>query len=204
MVIQIRRFTVLDGMIVVGAVGLALAPLKWLGLRSNSWVFFREMAAGFAWDWGWFDDFIPEMLLLATPPAVAATLAVLAMRLRQPRPLWRKLTRQPGLAACLVLVPTWALAAAFTVVNVLSIDRMTPPFKDGSTYAQQAGVWGEGFATWGGLLGGFAVLIAWATLAISGRWRAEPSWLDRLGRLVGLAWIALALMVCYALRTTNG
>lgn len=126
------------------------------------------------------------------------------MRLRKPRPRWRKLIRQPGLVACLMLLPSWAAALAFTVINVLSIDQTMPEFKNGTTYAQQGGVWVQGFAEWSSLLGGFAVLIAWGTLALAGRWRAEPTWLDRLGRLVGLAWIAMALAACYAMRTLNG
>jgi hypothetical protein len=41
---------------------------------------------------------------------------------------------------------------------------------------------------------GFAVAGAWLALALGGRWRPEPSWIDRLGRAVGWLWIA-ALMV---------
>jgi hypothetical protein len=30
------------------------------------------------------------------------------------------------------------------------------------------------------------VIVAWATLGLTGRWRPEPSWLDRAGRAIGL------------------
>ncbi len=31
---------------------------------------------------------------------------------------------------------------------------------------------------------------AWVCLWLSGRWAAEPSWIDRAGRVLGLFWIA--------------
>jgi hypothetical protein len=34
------------------------------------------------------------------------------------------------------------------------------------------------------------VLIAWVVLAISRQWQAERSWIDRIGRLIGVLWLA--------------
>jgi hypothetical protein len=51
----------------------------------------------------------------------------------------------------------------------------------------------------GWTLGGFAVAICWATLALGGRWRAEPSWIDRLGRIVGVAWMVMGVAAAYGL-----
>ncbi len=198
-----RRFTLLDGMIVVAAVAASLACLRWVDSKGNPWSLFREVAWDFAGDWAMIEQFASGLLTFAAPPAVAATLALLAMRLRQPRPRWRRLARQPGLAACLALVLGWSAGAAFTVVNVLAIDRATPEFKDGTTYAQQAWVWALAFAEWGSILGGFAVLVAWSSLALAGRWRAEPTWLDRLGRLAGLGWVAMACVAAYLARATS-
>ena len=39
-----------------------------------------------------------------------------------------------------------------------------------------------------------AIPLAWAALAMSGRWRPEPGWIDRLGRLLGICWIATGLL----------
>lgn len=39
-----------------------------------------------------------------------------------------------------------------------------------------------------------SVLAFWLVLALGGRWRAEPHWRDRLGRVIGLAWIAYWLL----------
>jgi hypothetical protein len=38
---------------------------------------------------------------------------------------------------------------------------------------------------------GCAVAAGWLILALSRRWRAEPSWLDRLRRGLGVYWIGM-------------
>ena len=40
---------------------------------------------------------------------------------------------------------------------------------------------------------GLAVLASWVTLVAGRRWRPEPSWVDRLGRALGLLWVLLGL-----------
>ena len=36
---------------------------------------------------------------------------------------------------------------------------------------------------------GWAVAVSWLTLALTGRWHPEPSWVDRWGRVLGWTWI---------------
>jgi hypothetical protein len=36
-----------------------------------------------------------------------------------------------------------------------------------------------------------AIAVAWITLAVVGRWRPEPAWDDRLGRLLAVCWLIL-------------
>jgi hypothetical protein len=38
-----------------------------------------------------------------------------------------------------------------------------------------------------------AVMATWLTLRVMGRWKSEPTWDDRLGRFVGVSWVALYL-----------
>ena len=42
-----------------------------------------------------------------------------------------------------------------------------------------------------------AVLTSWTLMAAFGRWRPEPSWIDRVGRAVGFSWVAIALMIWF-------
>ena len=37
---------------------------------------------------------------------------------------------------------------------------------------------------------GFAVACVWIVLWLSGVWRAEPSWIDRTGRVLGIYWVS--------------
>ncbi len=38
---------------------------------------------------------------------------------------------------------------------------------------------------------GFGVVAVWGTMALARRWRPEPGWIDRAGRVIGWLWIAL-------------
>jgi hypothetical protein len=41
---------------------------------------------------------------------------------------------------------------------------------------------------------GYAVALAWITLALTGRFEADRGWQDRLGRLLGSCWIGLGFL----------
>lgn len=98
------------------------------------------------------------------PYLVCLSPALLWLRLRKPRPDWRALMRQPGTVAC--------LGGVLTLVLVMSL-----------------------FVLVGSLVVlSFAIVpVAWSVLAASHRWRSEPSWVDRSGRMVGVGWTASAL-----------
>ena len=40
---------------------------------------------------------------------------------------------------------------------------------------------------------GLTVLGAWMALIVGGRWRSDPSWVDRLGRFLGVFWVLMAV-----------
>jgi hypothetical protein len=47
---------------------------------------------------------------------------------------------------------------------------------------------------------GTAVASSWITLLIGGRWRADPRWIDRLGRFLGASWMmSVFLSMCECL-----
>ena len=55
---------------------------------------------------------------------------------------------------------------------------------------------------------GWAVFVTWMTLLIGRRWRAERSWIDRLGRATGVFWIlagssVVVLFLLYPLTMTS-
>jgi hypothetical protein len=129
------------------------------------------------------------LLMVAVPLAILGTLAGLALGLWPPRPRWRRRLARPGVVACLASAASWPIAGAF-MAGYHHVLRETP--------------WG-GWRAWDfdayalATFGGFAVAAAWATLALNRRWRGEPNWPDRVGRLVGSAWVVMFVLACYFL-----
>ena len=114
-----------------------------------------------------------------SPSCECLTLACLAVRLRRPRPDRRRLWRQPGAIACVsaaVAVAIFYLAAAVSAL----IDRRVGILD----YSESSSA-----------LAGSAIIGSWLTLGLSGTWRAEPGWIDRLGRGLGIVWVVLMLFL---------
>jgi hypothetical protein len=162
-----RRFTLLDAMTLVAAAAVGMA---------GSRVMHATLSAH-AWD---HDD-----IYRVFPYLASATFGLLALSLRQPRPGLRLMMTRPGAIACttasLALVAT-AVTSALQYLTVWGWTPNNPPLPPLATWAsnsREAPL--------------FAVASAWATLALTGRWRGRPSWIDRLGMLVGLGWFAIYL-----------
>ncbi len=125
----------------------------------------------------------------------AAAVALLAIRLRGPRPPRPRLTRQPGPAACAAVTLMIALHSVFHLARVM-VTGVDNPFRSGFSYETLL-VLLDG-VRWSFLYNGPAVAAAWLTLAIGGRWRPAPDWVDRSGRTAGLFWLLmLALNAWY-------
>jgi hypothetical protein len=114
-----------------------------------------------------------------TPYLAALTAAVLVVRLRQPRPSLRRIGRQPGMVASTTATAAMAIGGVWIGSLLAAGSRFIRVETIFVGYAQEVS---------------FAVLGAWVALAISGRWRAEARWIDRLGRLVGLTWIGVTVV----------
>ena len=95
------------------------------------------------------------------------------MRVRRPRPPLRALLRQPGTVAGLAV--TLGLIWVTGWLHLLFFGRLI----DGTVTA---------------IAVGGTVALAWACLALGWRWEAEPSWVDRMGRLLGTMAIAVGIM----------
>jgi hypothetical protein len=180
-----RRFRLLDAMILIAATGVACGLM--LGIErvtqgQVSWSTVSELASGAQGQleaWKLVVTTVFLVVLLAMPFAAMWTLAIIPLRFTGPRPRFRRLARQPGInaafSACVALVlagveagvTLWLDGNEFTYFFLLAIP----------TYPA------------------LAVLIAWMTLLVGGRWRAEPSWVDRLGRALGVYWIVEGIFV---------
>ena len=101
-----------------------------------------------------------EFFLLGMTPAF------LLVRLRRPRPPIRALLRQPGSVAGLAIIFGQVWVTGW--LHRLFFGRLNDP-------------------TVTAIAVGGTVTLAWALLALSRKWEAERSWVDRLGRLLGVA-----------------
>jgi hypothetical protein len=173
-----RKFTILDGMILVAAIACGLAMSRAMGVWYGNGALYEQ---------NWFgritDD--PVKVGAAIPFVLTLTAGVLLIRLRRPRPRWRRLARQPGMAACAAAV----VPIAIMLLQICRLEWCSDHVGYGDMYARWVSwkvlLWDCGFHA------GLWVLAAWLALALSGRRRSEPSEIDRLGRLVGAGWLMI-------------
>jgi hypothetical protein len=195
-VIPRRRFRLIDAMILVAATALASGLMLGMEQISRGQISWRDLPGLF--------DFHPRIFgsgkhdptidvfvsaaflvtLLALPFAAMWTLALIPIRLTGPRPRFRRLARQPGIVAA--FSAALALAIVGIQVGIVLWKDSESPFAMLALAAVPA-------------YPGLAVLIAWMTLLVGRRWRAEPSWVDRLGRALGAFWIVAGAFITGAM-----
>jgi hypothetical protein len=133
-----------------------------------------------------FYTFVVAFDLAAIPIWLCWTYAALAIRLRAPRPTSRRMARQPGAVACLAI----SICAPITIAPSL-------------IGAYRRGAWVPGMPIPGAHLSNlaypFAFVIsgAWLALWLGGRWRPEPSAVDRFGRFLAFVWLALYVLTAF-------
>jgi len=194
-----RRFHLLDAMILVAATALACGITVWIYRGSGEEISVsvvpepnttypqppptviasNQQIINFILDASF------ELILLTLPFFAMWTLALIPIRLRFPRPRLRRLARQPGMrATCAVGMAFFFLVVQFGILLFVFSPHVNYP------------IWGDvAFLMYSVVptIPGLAVLLSWMTLFLFGRWRAEPSWVDRLGRVLGAYWIAVAV-----------
>ncbi len=169
-----RKFTILDGMILVAAIACGFAMR-----RAMEGAFDNVLSLD-----NWLGRTTREPVRAMLPFLLMLTPAVLALRLRRPRPELRRLARQPGMAAsCAAIWPIAMTLAGFA----WTYGTRTPPSGDPTWAVRNDGMVLDDC----GAKVGIFVLAAWLSLALSGRRRPERSWIDRLGRIVGIGWILI-------------
>jgi hypothetical protein len=181
---EIRGFTIADGLILIAGFAAGLGLMRAVA---------PDLTPGQVWDalanpregWSPWHAFAVTLELGAFlfAPAVAGwTPACLLLQLARPRPRWRRLAQRPGFVACLIATATLAAGLVITSACLwLSILEFVP----GSDDFLKAGVPI-------GIIGGAGVFWGWGVMRLCGICRPRPEWRDRLGRLTGALWIAIA------------
>jgi hypothetical protein len=168
-----------DAMILVAATAVGCSQVDWNLLNTRiSWVHrhasFSYVTARWAFN------------MVVYPSWLTWTFAVLAIELRPPRPAFRRLARRPGVIASLLVSLFAPIFLAQSILNVNWRGINVRPWHLGMPIPSTVLC----------LLpypSALLVIGAWLTLAVGRRWKAEPSFIDRSGRLLGFGWIAFFL-----------
>jgi hypothetical protein len=178
-----RRFGLLDAMILVAATAAGLAAAQWLDTETEGaafrWPLLEAVHEG---------DVLQasaSLWFLAEPVVAGWTLALIPIRLLGPRPRWRHLARQPGFQAnCAAALALGAAGVPIALVRLaFQWGRARGPLVTPDLLLLVS------------VTVGLAILASWMTLLVGRRWRAEPSWVDRLGRALGVVWILAGTFV---------
>jgi hypothetical protein len=182
---NLRKLTLVDAMILIAVTGAGMALVlvfvrnspelndSWQPNNYSFWnlahdrSFFRFMKTSVTW------IRVPTLLVAAWAPAL------LFLRLLHPRPPLRSAFLQPGTVAC-------AATMIVMILNVVEIGIQV-------AFGHFNGIM-DAFLAYSSALqqtAKFAVATIWLILALGGQWRSEPSWIDRMGRIIGIFWIML-------------
>jgi len=171
-----RDLNLLDAMILVAATAVGLSLIS-----AGGWYQLKNLG-GRANIRGWLRYLVLYMVAARSllPILSCWTFAVLAIRLRRPRPSCRRLARQPGMIAC--LVPS-AITTLLVALFLIGDSWLMPPDRNFIQNAVQAS---ENYAPQ-------AVLGAWVALLPGRRFRIEPGPIDRMGICLGVGWISICV-----------
>lgn len=166
-----RPFTIADGMILVAAAGVA-------SLLGREYV----MTTFLVWRRATADRLLIAIGGPMTCAAASLMVALIPIRLRHPRPRLARVFRQPGFAASIAISGVLFLGFVQGVILIGARDPRIMGFPHAWPFQQ---LWEITV----GFQGQFAVAAVWLLLVVTGRWRSEPSWVDRLGRACGAVWV---------------
>jgi hypothetical protein len=193
-----RRFTLLDAVVLIAATALALRLCQDVMAGQTEdfrtpWEIVADMKArGFL--------FAPVQILywsqIAAPFLVCWNLVLVPLHLVPPRPRLRSLARRPGLIAGLATTATLAIVGSGGLLLALpslwgaklDSDSLGHAIYPTSFRAMLSGMFADGVA----------IASAWIVMAIGGRRRPEPIWIDRLGRALGWTTILLTPLYLWA------
>jgi hypothetical protein len=181
-----RKPTLADLMILVAATAAGLAGSLAL---NPGWIVV---------DWSSFEF----QALKAMPLLTGWALALIAIRLRRPRPRTRRVFRQPGMVACCVVAFTVLLGIIqVSFMEILDKFRylsfVNELFHGSFDLLEMFGYYTA--SSMGLFKCGFGIVASWIILALAGCWQPESGWIDRSGMLLGGCWIVIWCLVRFGL-----
>jgi len=183
-----RPFRIVDLMVLVAATAVAFAIYR-NGLRPGI-AFTTFGGNGEAWLFFW-------MHQVTTFPAMWS-IAVFAIDLFDSRKRRRRAARHAGVIACcaatVAIAVSSLISSSFYFVHYLEDREAIPRVLSHPRQMHPPPPFGEAPLE---AFVGAGILGAWSALAVSRRWRTEPTGIDRLGRVLGMIWIVLFILYLY-------
>jgi hypothetical protein len=182
----------LDAILLVGsaAIGMGLYQLSRRGWFKG-WVWLVDQGLPDIHKWTTTQALVTcsDITVHLVPLVAPWTFMLIVLRLRPPRPSWRRIWRQPGMVACLAALFGWfwsvpPLLLAMNVGYVARSSRNITPEDWAQKYLSD-----ELF-----MYVGLAVAATWLVLYASGRWRRPADWIDRMGVVLGALWILIGFV----------
>ena len=171
-----RRFTLIDMMLLVAAVTPSLVLLRIAkGLK-----LFADMP-GIAWD----THLIETITVIGGCVLVPMTFIVLVLSLLDRRTDRRDVIQGAGFFACVAIAGSAVFALAFLAIRVATADKLNRPTEFMIQFNNYFGRVKY--------LAGPMILGGWLACALIGRQRPRPTWMDRLGVLIGICIVLLFL-----------
>ncbi len=187
--------TLLDAVWLVStaAIGLGLFELTHRTLF-NGWIWLLDLGIGDISRWSTMRAIVmmTDITVLMLPVVFPWTLLLIALRMRPPRPSWRRVWRQPGMAGCLAALfgCLWSVGVLMALIASMELGILPRPSK-----TITADVWAQKFLSEEVFMyAGLAVAAVWLLMCVTGRWRKSYDWIDFLGRIIGALWIVIGLV----------
>lgn len=159
----VRKFGLLDGMILVAALAIAFGLHRFLTGNMGFGFDYVGAAKG-------------SIYILGLPYLGCLSVALFVISVRPPRAPWRRFTSHPGAMACLA-----ASAACLACIIISIIYKFLPQSQNEFGDRILVSIWPVETA---GVVAG-----AWLMMLLGQRWRTERTWIDRAGRLLGGLWL---------------
>jgi hypothetical protein len=174
-----RRLKIADLMVLVAAIAAGIVLVTQFLSDTHSLPSVERV-----WGWDQLEELYASLLMLV---ALTLGLAVTWIgRLRRPV---RPFSQTPGAVACLL---------ASLVIIAVALHLAANYATESSSVNRQSVFWRIQY--WRAIIGhpptaiGLLILAVWNLLLMSGRWAAEPTWIDRTSRALGLCWIVWAVI----------
>jgi hypothetical protein len=169
----IRRLTLADLAILIAGTAGALVLLRMVHEAELFNQYLTNLQSGY------------RVYCFVAPFLLMASVSLIVVRLIGNRPRLRRVLWQPGTIACVMFLLSFVL----DMLLILG-QNLLRTLLNRTTFIYYSDI---RLVLMSSLLGVEIVAVSWATLALSGRWRPEPSWIDRSGRILGVVIILSGL-----------